>query len=338
MGPIDIGRAGTGRTCPHADRVIVHASRIRESRGTVDRFRKLEEEVQALEAAMTRLQHDMQALHQELRARKHPVEEILWQRGLPVLSHGDFSQALIPPDLPPTFKTGFYDLMQRYSFRLFLRDLIQFPDGEHLKDLSRYCSLRTVRSYMKKLSDLGIVEFRKDDGYRLSFRNVPSFGPTLEWYVCEIFVREFMAPALFGVRLRHTRYGGDYDVVALLSGRLVYVEVKSSPPRGVEIQSVTAFLNRIEDLRPHVAIFLVDTELRMKDKIVPLFAEAAGLGAEGREAQPAERLMDELFHIRHNIYLINSRKGIYSNLRRCFRDFLNWEKRGPSRAGHRDIA
>ncbi len=299
----------------------------------MDRFRKLEDEVQELKAAVNHLQQDFRLLHAEAGARKHPVEETLWQRGFPVLDHGDFSQVLFRPDLSSAFKARFYWLMRRYSFRLFLRELIQSPDGESVEGLTRYCSVGTVRSYLKQLSELGIVEYQKTDGYRLTFRKVPSFGPTLEWYVREIFLREFMAPALFGVRLRNTRHGGDYDVIALLSGYLVYVEVKSSPPRGVEIQSVSAFLKRIEDLGPHVAVFLVDTELRMKDKLVPLFEEAMGQGTEGGTQAPPERLVGEMFRIGRNIYLINSRKGIYSNLRHCFRDFLNREKRPPSPHG-----
>jgi hypothetical protein len=34
------------------------------------------------------------------------------------------------------------------------------------------------------------------------------------------------------------------------------------------------------------------------------------------------RLVNELFHIRHGTYIVNSRKGIYTNLRTCFRDFF----------------
>ncbi len=138
----------------------------------------------------------------------------------------------------------------------------------------------------------------------------------------EILQREFMAPALFNVRLQNTRHGGDYDVIALVSGHLVYVEVKSSPPRGVELPAVSAFLNRLGDLQPRLAVFLVDTELRMKDKIVELFAEALAVDHEPAESYEVERLVDEIFHIRHAVYLVNSRKGIYSNLRCCFRDFL----------------
>ena len=206
-----------------------------------------------------------------------------------------------------------------------MRDLIQFPEGDDPVALTRYCSLKTVRSYLKALSDFGIVSVA-GSGYGL-LKKVPSFGATLEWFVCEIFRREFLAPALFNVRLQNTRYGGDYDVISMMAGYQVYVEVKSSPPRGVEHPAISAFLGRIGDLEPHVSILFVDTELRMRDKLVPLMA--AGLEEEGKTGPEwaVTRLVNEIFHVRHMIYLINSRKGVYSNLRTCFRDFLLWQRR-----------
>ena len=65
--------------------------------------------------------------------------------------------------------------------------------------------------------------------------------------------------------------GGDYDVLGRLDGALVYLEVKSSPPKQVYDSEVRAFLDRVEDLAPDLAVFLMDTELRMKDKLVPMF-------------------------------------------------------------------
>jgi hypothetical protein len=106
------------------------------------------------------------------------------------------------------------------------------------------------------------------------------------------------------------------------------VEVKSSPPRGVEQEAVSAFLGRVRDLRPHVSILFVDTELRMRDKLVPLLS--AALGNEGKTGPDwaVSRLVNEIFHVRHSIFVINSRKGVYTNLRTCFRDFLVRDRRG----------
>lgn len=302
-----------------------------EAKSMQDRVRRLEMELQEVRKSLSQLQQELAELRRSDELRRHPVEIFLQQRGFPTLFHGASPQLLLPPAASAAQKARFYTLMRRYSFRLFLRDLIQFPAGRDLSALSRYCSARTARSYLGDLSDMGVAENGADGSYRLRSGQVSSFGPTLEWYVCEIFRREFLSPALFNVRLDGTRYGGDYDVLAVLNDFLVYVEVKSSPPRGVELPAVTAFLNRLEDLEPHLAIFLVDTELRMKDKIVSLFEEAGDREGTGRQSIRAQRLVDEIFHIRHAIYLINSRKGIYSNIRLCIRDFLhNGETAGVS--------
>lgn len=282
----------------------------------------LEKRLRALDEEVARLKEEVGALRRRLQGNLHPVEKLLAQRGLAILSHGAGAQLIVPPDLPEPQQTRFYHLMRRYSFRLFLRDLIQFPRGRDMSTLARYCSLRTVRAYLKELEDLGAVKISADGGYRLRRDQISSFGPTLEWFVSGILQRDFLSPALFNVKLKDTRHGGDYDVISLLADHLVYLEVKSSPPRGVERSNVLSFLKRLRDLQPHAAIFLVDTELRMKDKIVPLFEEALEEMAAQKELRTAERLVDEIFHLEHVVYLTNSRKGIYSNLRRCFRDFL----------------
>lgn len=285
---------------------------------------QLEQEVEALRKEVSRLQEEVKALHQARMAEKHPVEVLLWQRGLPVLDHGDRTQVLLPAN--PSFSQTdlFYRLMRRYSFRLFLRELLQIPEGREASFLSRYCSEKTAKTYLENLSDLDVVRLHPDGSYEVVKRHVVSFGPTLEWYVSEIFQKEFLAPALFNVRLRNTQYGGDYDVITLLGEVLVYGEVKSSPPRGIELPAVAAFLDRLQDLQPHMAVFLVDTELRMLDKMVPLFAEALEKQGHFPDQWPVIRLVNELFHIRHSIYIVNSRNGIYTNLRLCLRDFLRY--------------
>jgi hypothetical protein len=281
------------------------------------------ERLEFLERRLSQLGERIEALEQNVGDlcffTRHPVEKLLWQLGFPVINHGDGAQLLFPHAIGDRALSRFYSMMKRYSFRLFMRELIQEPEGEDFCALSRYCSPKTVRSYLETLAALEMVALSAR-GYRL-LRKVPSFGPTLEWFVCELLRREFLSPALFNVKLKNTRHGGDFDVVSLLAGRLVYVEVKSSPPRGVEHQAVEAFLARFEDLGPSLAVFLVDTELRMKDKLVPLFDGALERQAKTDSSWAMQRLVDEIFHVRHCIYVTNSRKGIYSNFRTCFRDF-----------------
>ena len=286
----------------------------------MDLLEPLQRQIAELKERMAAVESAVENLSSQT---KHPVEILLWQLGFPVLAQGGQTQLVFPPDISMSSLGHFYRIMRRYSFRLFIRDLIQMPEGDGLAPLTRYCSLRTVKSYLGILAEIGIVSLT-GKGYRLA-RKVPSFGQTLEWWVCEILRREFLSPALFNVKLQNTKFGGDYDVISIMAGHLVYIEVKSSPPRGVEHQNVDAFLGRIGDLGPSLAILFVDTELRMRDKLVPLLAE--GLEREGKTGPDwaVLRLINEIFHVRHSVYVINSRKGVYSNLRTCFRDFLLWE-------------
>ena len=67
--------------------------------------------------------------------------------------------------------------------------------------------------------------------------------------------------------------GGDYDLIAKVDGSILYMEIKSSPPKQIYQNEISAFFDRVADLSPEISIFFVDTELRMKDKIVLMFEE-----------------------------------------------------------------
>jgi len=283
----------------------------------MDRIELLESQIAKLSDRLDSIERKIEYISS---TAGHPVEILLQQYGFPVITHGSPVQLIFSPNIPSALLSNFYSMMRRYSFRLFMRELIQAPESNDFERLARYCSLKTVKSYLEILAAMGIVAF-DGVGYKL-IRKVPSFGRTLEWYVCEILKREFLSPALFNVKLRNTKVGGDYDVVSVIAGHLAYIEVKSSPPRGVEHPAVEAFLGRIEDLDPAISILFVDTELRMSDKLVPLLAE--GLKSKGKSDPDwaVTRLVNEIFHVRNHIYVTNSRKGIYSNLRICFRNFF----------------
>jgi hypothetical protein len=97
----------------------------------------------------------------------------------------------------------------------------------------------------------------------------------------------------------------------------LYAEVKSSPPKQIYDNEIAAFLDRVSDLAPEVSLFFMDTELRMKDKIVPMFEEA--LRKRHMRAEVA-RIEKELFQIRNKIFIINSKDSIVRNLETV----MNW--------------
>jgi hypothetical protein len=129
--------------------------------------------------------------------------------------------------------------------------------------------------------------------------------------MAEIFKREFGSEAVWGVKFRRPRIGGDYDVIAKLDGSLIYIEVKSSPPKQIYDSEISAFLDRVADLAPAIAVFFMDTELRMKDKLVPMFEKELQLRYNAAGVARMER---ELFQINNRIFIMNAKENIINNI------------------------
>ncbi len=252
------------------------------------------------------------------------VRKLLQRRGMLDFKEIDRDNLLLPHTADRRLREAYYHLLLRYSFRLVLRDIIKDQDAFETADLVRYCTPNVAEGYVGFLKDARLVVQLDENCFQLAKRPIRSFGTTLEWLIAEVFRREFSADVLWGIRFTGTTHGGDYDVVAAMENLLVYVEIKSSPPKHVEQEEITGFLQRADDLLPHIAIFLEDTELRMKDKIVPMFETelAARQTLTGTPADPVERLERELFHSGHRVFIINAKQDLVKNLRLCFRDYL----------------
>ena len=235
------------------------------------------------------------------------LDVLLKRRGFRVYKKEPWEFLLIPE---PRLIDEYYAMLGKYSFRLFLRDVIKHQDCFTPKDVTRYATLGVTTQYIKYLVRIGLAGDRAG-GYALT-RAVKSFGETLEWYVSEVLEREFGAEALWGVKFKRPNVGGDYDVIAKLDGSILYGEVKSSPPKQIYESEVAAFLERVADLSPEVAIFLMDTELRMKDKIVPMFEEELMRRSSGRT--DVQRIEKELFQAGDRIFITNSKDSIVRNI------------------------
>jgi len=261
-----------------------------------------------------------------------PVEKMLKMRGIQIFRKNPIDRLFFPLDLPAFYKTRFYEMMKKYSFRLVLRDMIKHQDRFRIQDLTHYCSPKVAKGYCDLLCEMGAIIKKGRGWYRTRVSPLYSFGPTLEWFIAEMFKREFASPAIYGVNVKKTPSGGDYDVIASWNRRLIYVEVKSSPPKGVESSEVTTFFSRIEDLLPEVAILFNDTQLRMKDKLVVMFEEELERrhGRESNALYPVERLIKELFHVQHRIFIVNSKKDVMENFQICLKDHLHYGAPSPS--------
>jgi hypothetical protein len=289
-------------------------------------------ELRSLEKKVQHLSKEIETLKTISLEDPSPVEDMLKMRGIKVFRKNPTDRLFFPSDITPFYKNQFYQLMKKYSFRLVLRDMIKHQNRFRVQDLTHYCSPRVAQGYCNLLREMGGIVKEGVGRYRTRVSPLYSFGPTLEWFIAEMFKREFASSAIYGVSMKKTSSGGDYDVIASWNRRLVYVEVKSSPPKGVESSEVKTFFSRIDDLLPEVTLLFNDTQLRMKDKLVVMFEEELErrYGRESKTLYPVERLVEELFHVQHRIFIVNSKKDVVENFHICLRDHLQYGAPLPS--------
>ena len=255
-----------------------------------------------------RLREEIALLRQRLTGLTPPLETLLKRRGFSIYRKEPAEDFLVPRE---KYIDSYYETMKRYSFRLFLRDIIKHQDGFTHQDVTRYATAVVTEEYIDYLLKIGLIE-EVSGGYRLRKRPVKSFGETLEWFVAEILKREFRMETIRGIRFRGRRVGGDYDLIAKLDSGLLYMEVKSSPPRQVYASEISAFWSRTRDLCPDMAVFLMDTHLRMKDKLVVMFEDE--LRNRSENPPQVRRLKAELFTIEDRVFIINSKPSIEGNI------------------------
>jgi len=268
---------------------------------------KFSEEAQSLRDEIKRLRKSLSELTPSLGV-------LLKRRGFRIYKKEPSEDLLLPAK---EFQDSFYELMKKYSFRLFLRDVIKQQDFFRLENVTRYATSEVTKDYVEYLRKIGLAE-KVSDGFRLSLRPIKSFGKTLEWFVSETFKVEFAAEAIWGIKFKRPRVGGDYDLIAKVDGTIVYMEIKSSPPKQIYQREITAFFDRLSDLLSEIGIFFVDTELRMKDKIVPMFEE--GLGVRYVHPPKITRMEKELFQIEDKIFIINAKDNVAANIEKV----LTW--------------
>ncbi|MFZ6016937.1 MAG: hypothetical protein ACOYU0_04890 [Nitrospirota bacterium] len=260
------------------------------------------------------LKTEIKRLRKSLAELTPPLDMLLKRRGFRVYKKEPSEDLLLPE---AEFIDDFYSILQKYSFRLFLRDVIKHQNLFTLERVTRYATAEVTGDYLRYLLAIRLAE-KTANGYRLVKQPIKSFGETLEWFLSEIFRREFCAEAIWGIKFKRPRIGGDYDLIAKVDGSILYMEVKSSPPKQIYQKEVSAFFDRVSDLSPEIAVFFMDTELRMKDKIVPMFEEELRF----RFSDPPEviRMEKELFQISDRIFIINAKDNILRNIEKV----LSW--------------
>ena len=284
----------------------------------------MEETLQQVLTELRELRHEFQILKKSTLSSRKMIESMLRRRGVHEVKYTSGEHTLLPPDCSKSAEDELYRLMKKYSFRIFLRDLIRHLDHLSPKHLTKYCSENIAQEYLEILVNHHMLRQLAAWQYQFTSRNVTDFGDTLEWFVAEVMKREFDSPATWGNRLKNNYAGGDYDVICAVEGRLIYIEVKSSPPKHIDISEVTAFMNRVQSLRPDVAIFLEDTHLRMKDKLAVMFEEEMWrrYGKQAEQEYPVRRFHDEIFTINNILFISNTKPDLITNLEVCLKQIL----------------
>jgi len=241
-----------------------------------------------------------------------PAGEAMWmlaRRGL----RPEKSPADVP--FPPKLDSGLADRIAgwlgHYAFRLFLRGAIQKAEGFRPAETTRYLTSRQSETYAGVLVDLGIGEKISRGRYRLKWP-ARSFGGTLEWYVARELERRFGLEVATGVKLHARGAGGDLDVVAAAEGKLIYLELKSSPPKNLAVSEVAAFFDRLDLLSPDLSIFVVDTALRLSDKVVPmLLKECRSRGLAGYRPK---LIRGQVWSMTPCVYAVNGSRDLMGNI------------------------
>jgi hypothetical protein len=254
------------------------------------------------------LKAEVARLKKQLSLFTPSLDLMLKRKGFVIYKKEPYADLLVPDR---KYEGAFYEKLKKYSFRLFLRDVIKHQDSFTLENVTKYATKQVSAEYLDFLLKSKIAE---EAGKYCRLRKLPvkSFGETLEWFVAELLRNDMQAEAVWGVKFRRPKVGGDYDILAKIDSSLLYMEIKSSPPKQIYDREIKSFLNRAEDLSPDIAVFFVDTELRMKDKIVPMFEDEL----KSRHERPVriDRLVKELFHINGKIFIINARDSILANI------------------------
>ncbi len=260
------------------------------------------------------LRDEIRRLRKSLSELTPPLDVLLKRRGFRIYKKKPSEDLLLPKE---EFLGRYYEMMKKYSFRLFLREIIKQQRFFRLEDVTRYATAEVTKDYLEYMRMIGLVE-KFSDGFKLTIGPIKSFGETLEWFLSETFKVEFATEAIWGIKFKRPKVGGDYDLIARVNGAIVYMEIKSSPPKQIYQKEITAFFDRLSDLLPEIGIFFVDTELRMKDKIVPMFEEEL----TERYVSPPKivRMEKELFQMDNRSFIINAKDSIAANIEKV----LSW--------------
>ena len=143
---------------------------------------------------VTFLKSEIRRLRKELARLTPDLNTFLKRRGFSIYKK-EPSDDLFAPSAK--YGAAFYNRLKKYSFRLFLRDVIKHQNYFTLEKVTKFATLQVSAEYLEFMRKAGLIEvYRK--GYRLARRPIKSFGETLEWFIARVLHNDFQAEALWG--------------------------------------------------------------------------------------------------------------------------------------------
>src|SRR5262245_13406777 len=115
-----------------------------------------------------------------LSAAERTVRDALRRRGLRWSGERDPAPLLVPR--ASTGRSRHLALLAHYSYRLFLRDVLEHRDDLRAALLARYVSPAVATRYLRVLAGARLVIPAGRGRWRLRDARIASFGRTLEWY------------------------------------------------------------------------------------------------------------------------------------------------------------
>jgi hypothetical protein len=174
-------------------------------------------------------------------------------------------------------------------------------------------------------ASLGLL-LREGNAFGRRPAGVDNIGPLLEWYVHHLCETELDGSAAWSVEVEDLAVGGDFDVLAWLAPALVYIEVKSGKAGNDTVRELQHFLQRYIELRPDIAVLLIDSNdtakyLECLGAAIQPILDALG----GPPGQPASRHRSELHEGVHfmwpGVIISGSEPSLRTQVRRCMRHF-----------------
>ncbi len=221
----------------------------------------------------------------------------------------------------------FYNLMNRESNRAILKKICAIESKFTKAELYNERNVAIVDNLLKELVEISVIINNQDSSFLLKKREA-KYGENLEWYISEMFKKEFYCTSDWGVHIVEAPNGGDYDVLARSENNLIYVECKAKRPSNIDEKEIISLLKRDEFLRPYITILFVDSTddinsienlfkkicLRIKE----LIAKHNIKFVMGKPPY-TEKLYEPFVHFQSRLFVVNSKKPVLETFKLCLR-------------------